>query len=116
MYKTVSVNNADVLKAFTCSTSIWQTYQCTQKVPGATGSELIWVEVPIDSKILVNQKARVVADLGKVKKAVHTPVNGGTPASDSTTDLTKVSSFLIGFPQIRYSEFAPAKDTTYKDF
>jgi hypothetical protein len=54
MYKTVGVNGADVLKAFTCSTSFWQTYQCTQKVPGAAGSELIWVEVPIDSKILVN--------------------------------------------------------------
>ena len=54
MYETVSVNGADVLKAFTCATSVWQTYQCTQKAPGVAGSELIWVEVPIDSKILVN--------------------------------------------------------------
>ena len=58
MYKEVSVTangaTTNVLKAFTCATSVWQTYQCTQKVPGAAGSELIWVEVPIDSKILVN--------------------------------------------------------------
>ena len=117
MYETVSVNGADVLKAFTCATSVWQTYQCTQKAPGVAGSELIWVEVPIDSKILVNQKARDTGVLGTVTKAKQTPaVAGGAGASDSTETLSKVGSFLYAYPQIRYSEFAPAKDTTYKDF
>ena len=114
MFREVTVNNLTVLKAFTCTTSVYQTYQCSTKVPGAAGSESIWVETSIANKILVKQNARTV---GSVVKAVHTPaVSGGADASDSTATLTKIGNFLYAYPQIRYSEYAPVKDTTYKDF